>query len=534
MTNDHNTAALNIGEIKSALTRRSFLRNVAVTGIAAASAAGMPDMLRAQGASTLTWAKPLEATMLDPHISILGSSWEMLHLVYDSLIDVDDTLNPTPAIAESWEQESPTSYLFTIRSGVKFSNGADVTVADVVGSLKRVQDPATASWWLRPMGQIEDVAAVGDTQVRITLKVPHAPLLAALAATMCSILPMSLIENGELDVTKDMLGSGPYRIVSHEQDENWVVERNPHYYQDGLPKIDRIVVKIVPSDNTRIAQLRDGSVDIASFEASPDAALLLRGIPNVEVSVQEVTNYYILGLNAVWDQSPFQDVKLRQAVALTLDRDLIASIALGGGGQPTAVMAPSFGVCDTSKLANFGQDLDRARQLVAESGNEELAFELLVRNIPADIQMAQVIAQGVAKIGLTANIAVVDEGIWVQRAWIDNPSQFEATITWYAGYADPAISTLWWNPGVAGFTAGHVVHDDAVNAAIDAAYQTGGDARGPVLQDLCEKIDASANVIPLVTRQDTIAYRKDRLQAKLATVEGYAHTLRNAETFELS
>ena len=107
-------------------------------------------------------------------------------------------------------------------------------------------------------------------------------------------------------------------------------------------------------------------------------------------------------------------------------------------------------------------------------------------------------------------------------------------MTWYAGYADPAISTLWWNPGVAGFTAGHVVHDDAVNAAIDAAYQTGGDARGPVLQDLCEKIDASANVIPLVTRQDTIAYRKDRLQAKLATVEGYAHTLRNAETFELS
>ena len=243
MTNDHNPAALNIGEIKSALTRRSFLRNVAVTGIAAASAAGMPDMLRAQGASTLTWAKPLEATMLDPHISILGSSWEMLHLVYDSLIDVDDTLNPTPAIAESWEQESPTSYLFTIRSGVKFSNGADVTVADVVGSLKRVQDPATASWWLRPMGQIEDVAAVGDTQVRITLKVPHAPLLAALAATMCSILPMSLIENGELDVTKDMLGSGPYRIVSHEQDDNWVLGRNPHYYQDGLPKIDRIVFK---------------------------------------------------------------------------------------------------------------------------------------------------------------------------------------------------------------------------------------------------------------------------------------------------
>lgn len=520
-------------ELKSALTRRSFLRSVAMTGIAAAAVSNLPGVVRAQDASTMTWAKPLETTMLDPHTSILGSSWQMLHLVYDSLIDVDEDLQPIPAIAESWEQESPTSYLFTIRSGVKFSNGADLTVADVVGSLKRVQAPETGSWWVRPMGRVADVEAVGDTQVRVTLQEPHTPLIAALAATMCSILPMSLVESGELDVSREMLGSGPYRVVSHEQDDNWVLERNPNYWQEGLPKIDRIDVKIVPSDNTRIAQLRDGSVDIASFEASPDAPLLLRGIENVEVNVEDVTNYYFLGLNAVWDQSPFSDLKLRQAVALTLDRDLIANIALGGAGQPTAVMAPAYDACDTARLPNFAQDLERARKLVEESGHDGLSFELLVRNIPADIQMAQVIAQGVSQIGLTANIAVVDEGIWVQRAWIDNPSQFEAMISWYAGYSDPAISTLWWNPGVAGFTAGHVENNDEVNALIDAAYQTGGEARGEVLQNLCAKIDESANVIPLVTRQDTIAYRKDKLNAKLAHLEGYVHTLRNVETFEL-
>jgi len=533
MTYDNQSIDLSSEDLNEALTRRSFLRNAAMAGLAVASTSSIPGVLHAQGTSTLTWAKPLETTMLDPHTSILGSSWQMLHLVYDSLIDVDEDLNPIPAIAESWEQESPTSYVFTIRSGVKFSNGADVTVADVVGSLKRVQDPATGSWWVRPMGLIDDVAAVGDNQVRVTLQVPHTPLIAALAATMCSILPMSLVESGELDVSKAMLGSGPYQVVSHEQDDNWVLERNPHYWQEGLPKIDRIDVKIVPSDNTRIAQLRDGSVHIASFEASPDAGLLLGGVENVQVNVEDVTNYYILGLNAVWEQSPFKDIKLRQAVALTLDRDQIAEIALGGGGQPTAVMAPAFNACDTSKLPNFGRDLERAKQLVAESGNEGLSFELLVRNVPADIQMAQVIAQGVAQIGLTANIAVVDEGIWVQRAWIDNPSQFQAMITWYAGYADPAISTLWWNPGIAGFTAGHVENNDAINAAIEAAYQTGGEARGPVLQDLCAKIDDSANVIPLVTRQDTIAFRKDKLNARLARLEGYVHTLRNAETFEL-
>lgn len=532
---DHSKLNMNAcqDDMKAALTRRGFLRNAAMAGFATTVASGFPGGVSAQEGSTLVWAKPLETTMMDPHTAILGSSWQMLHLVYDSLIDVDDNLQPIPAIAESWEQESPTSYLFNIRQGVKFSNGEDLTVADVVGSIKRVQAAETGSWWVRPMGRIADVEAVGDTQVRLNLQEPHTPLIAALAATMSSILPMSLVESGELDVSKDMLGSGPYKIVSHAQDENWVLERNPHYWQDGLPKIDRIDVKIVPSDTNRIAQLRDGSVDIASFEASPDAPLLLRNVDNVETDVADVTNYYVLALNAVWDQSPFRDIKLRQAVALTLDRDLIANLALGGAGEPTSVMAPAYDVCDTSKLPNFGQDLDRARALVQESGNDGLSFELLVRNIPADIQMAQVIAQGVAKIGLTAKIAVVDEGIWVQRALIDNPSQFEAMISWYAGFADPAISTLWWNPGVAGFTAGHVEDNDQVNALIDAAYQTAGDERAAVLQDLCAIIDETANVIPLVTRQDTIAYRKDKLSANLAKLVGYVHTLRNVETFEL-
>lgn len=510
------------------LTRRAFLgAAAAAAGVGAMS--GLMSSALADGKKELVWAKPLETTQLDPHTSILGSSWQVLHLIYSSLVDVDGELKPIPALAESWTEESPTSYLFKLRQGIKFSDGSPLSVQDVIGSIMRVRDPKTGSFWQRPIGPIKQCEAVDDRNVRLLLEEPHAPLVPALAATMASILPMSKLKDGSFDPTKTMLGTGPFMVVEHVQDDHWILERNPYYWQSGLPHIDRITIRIVPNDNARIAMLSDGSADIASFEASPDAPLLLQNVPGLDIGVERSTNYYILGLNAVSESSPFTSDKLRQAVALSLDREQIKNIALGGVGDPTAVMAPAFKACDTATLPLFTRNVDRAKALVAEAGAGGKAFELLVRNIPADIQMAQVIKQGVAEIGLVANIAVVDEGIWVKRAWVDNPSEFQAMISWYAGYADPAISTLWWNPGLAGFTAGHVKDDPHIDQLIDKAYQTSGDGRASVLQELCAAIDSSANVIPLVTRQDTIAFRTGRIEGLTKQVEGYVHTLRGIE-----
>lgn len=515
------------------INRRSLLALSGGTALLSASGLlGKPAW--AQDAGQLVWAKPLETTQLDPHTSILGSSWQVLHLVYDSLVDVDGTLKPIPGLAETWEEESPLSYLFTLREGLMFSDGTPLTVEDVQGSLLRVVDPATGSFFARPLGPITAVDVVGSNQVRITLSAPHAPLLSALAATMASILPISKIADGTFDPTREMLGAGPYRVVEHVQDDHWLLERNPHYWQKGLPLIERILVRIVPSDNARIAMLSDGSVDIASFEAGPDAPLLLQSVPGIDVSVETSTNYYFLALNAVAEASPFRDERLRQAVALSLNREQIREFALGGVGDPTSVMAPAFAACDTSLLPLFNGDIERARALVAEAGAEGLTFELLVRNIPADIQIAQVIKQGVEQIGLATNIAVVDEGIWVTRAWVDNPSNFDAMISWYVGYGDPALSTLWWNPELAGFTAGHQAPVPALNELIEKAYQTVGPDRAPVLQDLCAAVDANANMIPLVTRQDTIAIRGGRLSGLPKQVEGYVHTLRGIEQADLT
>ena len=93
---------------------------------------------------------------------------------------------------------------------------------------------------------------------------------------------MKELSEGSFDPTKAMLGSGPFMVKEHLQDESWTLEKNPNYWREGHPKIDRLVIRIMPDDTTRIAGLREGRVDFATFE-NPDTPRLLKGVPNVDV-----------------------------------------------------------------------------------------------------------------------------------------------------------------------------------------------------------------------------------------------------------
>lgn len=516
--------------------RRTFLQRVGLGAAAFATTdLGLRRLAFAGSATgTIIWSKPLETKNLDPQTAILESAWQLSHMVYDQLTTMDDQMHTMPSLAQSWEQPTPTSYVFHLRGDVKFSNGRPMTVDDVAGSIERMIDPKTGSFWVKQVGQISSITRVDDKTLRIDLAVPYTPFLAALSASFASILPMKELKEGKFDPTKEMLGTGPYMVTEHVAYDHWTLKRNPYYWRAGLPRTDEVLVRIMPATNAQIAALRNGTVDIATFEASPDAPLLLRNLHDVTVVDQRGSNMYFLALNAVAKNSPFLNENLRRAIALTLDRQMMVNMAMGGVGEPTTVMAPVFNACDPAKLPYFRQNLKLARELLKESGSEHLSFELLVRNVPADIQLAQVVKQNVGRIGLTANISVLDEGIWVKRAWLTNPSQFQATIFWYAGYSDPSMVPLWWNPTVSGFTTGYTLEDAKLNGLIAAARRISDSnpARKGALQNVCTAIDETANVIPLVTRVDTIAYRSDKIKAKIVPVEGYGYTLRGIAEFQ--
>lgn len=520
------------------INRRDTLKTLLLTGVIATTGLQLSDdEAKAQTSpKVVVWAKPVEANMYDPHTSILGSSWELLHLTYDGLTALDAEMNPIPAIAESWEQASPTNYTFKLRKTAKFSNGREVTVDDVIGSLKRLTDPKTASFFRPQIGKIKSISSSGDGVVDIQLEEANAGLLGALASTMASIIPMKELADGTFDPTKQLLGTGPFRVVSHVQDDHWKLARNEHYWQAGLPFIDELTVRIIPADQSRIAGLRDGSIDVASFEASPDAALLLSGVEGIEIAQNPTTNVFQLCLNAVWDQSPFRDPKLRQAVVLSLDRQKMIDVALGGIGELSSVMAPVFNACDTTKLPFYTRDIEKAKKLVAETGVGALKFTLAIAPMPVFSLLAQIVKENVAELGLEADISVSDEGSFIKKVWVDNPSTFQAAMTWYAGHTDPAMVPLVWNPEVSGFTAGHIPNDPEYNAVLALARRLPADdpARAEALQKVCTKVDEMAIVVPLVTRIDTVVYRKEKF-AKFETAhrDGYATTLYGIENAEL-
>jgi peptide/nickel transport system substrate-binding protein len=461
---------------------------------------------------------------LDPQPAANGGTWRILNVNYETLVGLDPQMKPTPKLATAWRQTSPTTYVFDIRPGVKFSNGRAMTVDDVVGSMKRLIAPKLASLWAGVVGPISDVRAVGTSQVLITLEKPRSSFISSLANIPAAILPMKELDAGTFDPTKQVLGTGPYKVAAHRTNESWSMVRNPYYW--GPPaKAKTLTFKIMPDDAARIAALRSGSVQITTFEA-PDAQRLLKGQPNITTVVQKTTEYYELFLNAL--SSVFRDDRLRQAVALSIDRNKILSVAMGGVGQTTSVITPlgMEGSCNSAATPLSTPDLTKARQLVTAAGAQGKSVSILAStNNQSNKQIAQVLQENLQAIGLKVNVETIEIGQLVKRV-TSAKVDFDLDINNFAGYNDPSLVTTWWNPRLAQFNKGFMKSDARLNKLIDQGFATPpGPARAAVLQQACDRAAEGANMIPLVTKPNVIAYRSDKVNASFAQIDGLAQPL---------
>lgn len=493
---------------------------------------GSPSGRPASGGAgkQLVWGKPAEADILDPTLIGSGAASELLNLTYERLVDLDGNLKVIPKLAESWQQTSSTTYVFNLRKGVKFSNGREMTVADVVGSLKRVMDPKTSALWSSQLG-IRDVVASGREQVKVTLTRPRASFLAALAASQAAVLPMKELDAGTFDPKKELLGTGPFKVTARSQGESWTFVRNPYYWQPGLPRIEKLTIRILPEDAARIAALRDGSIDFTTFE-NPDSLRLLKGQANVKTVTQTTTDFYRVDVNA--KSSIFRDDRLRQALALSIDRDAVRNVALGGIGMPTAAVSPVFqGMCDPAQVPFAKPDTLRARQLVDAAGAAGKTVEILTAaQVPMASQIAQVIQQNLARTGLKVRIVQLDGGALLKRGYTGKTANFDLVVGWLFGYADPSMVVTWWNPGLADFTKAWMKPDAQTNDLIEKSSTAApGSDRTSLLRDICSRIAQDANMIPLVSKDAIAAFRTDKVSAVIPPVEGYGIPLRQLAEF---
>jgi peptide/nickel transport system substrate-binding protein len=504
---------------------------VIAAGCVACSASPDGTSGAGRGEKRLVWGKPAEADLLDPTLAGSGTASELLNLTYERLVDLDGNLKIVPRLAESWRQTSPTTYDFTLRQGVKFSNGRAMTAADVTGTFDRVVDPKIGSLWASQLG-IRSVTSSDEAHVTFTLTQPRTSFLAALAASRAAILPMKELRADTFDPKKQLLGTGPFKVVAHSQGESWSLVRNPYYWQRGLPKVDKLTIRIMPDDAARTAALRDGTIDVTTYE-NPDAIRLLKGQAGIATKVQSTTDFYRLDVNA--KSSVFRDERLRQALALSIDRDAISRLVLAGVGRPTAAVSPVFaGICDPATVPFAKPDAGRARQLVQAAGAAGKTVGIMtIPQSPMATPIAQLIQRSLQSAGLKVHIDRVDIGEATKRAYIGKTADFDLSVGWLFGYADPGMVVTWWNPDLAAFTKAWMVSDGQMNTLIKQGTTAVGATRTQTLHSICDRVAQNANMIPLVSKDAIIAYRADKIAPSIPPVEGYGVPLRHIAEFQL-
>ncbi len=493
------------------------------TGFAAESDASAPS------GGVLTVAMPTDSTEAngyDPATADRSRTWTMLSLVYETLTTVDENFEPQAGLAASWEQTSDTEYVFQLRDDAVFSNGRAVTAEDVAGSLNRMR--AAGGSWASQLSSVTAVTATGEHEVTITLSTAYTPLLSALAHPDTGILPMEELEAGTFDPTTEMLGSGPLVLAEHVQDQGWtfdINEENPLADELGFSELD---IQILPDEATRIAALRDGSVDFALLDDA-DSLTQLSDEEDVATIAQANSDFTFLMLNAKDESRVTADADIRQAINAAVDRQQIIDVALGGYGVVTGV-TPA--ILPGSCSAEDSLTLDMTDEEITEA-LDGLELDLLVRtSVPSEVTTGQVIQQQLSAYGAVVNLEQVDSGTFTERVYRTDPSSFDIGLASYAGYVDPSSVTTWWDIAGSKIADNYAIDDLDIDELIQTAQTLeNGDERTETFESLCAAVNEQSMMVPLTSRTSFFAYRTDQLSPTVKAADGFGNVLQNIVEF---
>jgi peptide/nickel transport system substrate-binding protein len=331
----------------------------------------------------------------DPYLT---NSALHVHAFYTYLIDyaADDDYTPVPAGAEKWEFASDhRSVTITLRQAA-FHSGAPVTAKDVVAGVERALDKEAAFTLAQPSAFIKSATPVDERTVRLDFTEPTPEGLVHYWMFAFPLVPAASNDPKQLE-TKPA-GSGPYRMASFSKDRSLVLERNPGYWERGKPHLDRIEVRFFNDEDSVVAALESGDVDGVAYTELRNADRLRDRFSLVEGGGR-MDLFFMNGA-----RPPFDNKKLRQAVARAIDRERIIKQVRFGMGEPvyTAFM-PSSPAFDRSYLDSHGFDLDAAAALLRASG-APLTATAGIGTEPAARDIIQIIQADLKKIGFDLRI----------------------------------------------------------------------------------------------------------------------------------
>jgi peptide/nickel transport system substrate-binding protein len=380
----------------------------------------------------LVIARDLAINSLDPHVAFCDTCQIYLSATYQGLVKLaPDDRTIEPLLATSWEaNEDQTQFTFRLNPDAVFSDGSPVEAKDVKWTFERLKNrQGDPSFMMSGVASIETPDA---HTVIVNMDRPNSEFLGILAAPYAGIVNSELAEaNGavagedaasadtaEAWFLQNSAGSGPYVLAAYSPDEELRFARNENFWGED-PPIGEVVIEHTSAAVSQAQMLQSGAADIA-MQIDPDTAEMLVGSPDITIETVPSYNfiYVVFGPGAAGNKVPLEK-NVRQALAYALDYDGIIEFTVGGRGEPQASPIPN-GFPGTHDLPMPVEDLDRARELLAEAGLEggfeidAMAASMNIYGVDLTLLM-QKVQQDLARVNVTVNIQPVANAVWRER-----------------------------------------------------------------------------------------------------------------------
>ncbi|MDX0432021.1 ABC transporter substrate-binding protein [Sinorhizobium medicae] len=352
-----------------------------------------PALSTSASAASLRWGSRADIYSLDPDSVPSTSNLAFLNHIYEGLIRYGPNFEIEPALATEWKLIDDKHWRFTLRKGVKFHNGADFTADDVVASMNRVSDPASPLRGNIPL--YVGVKKVDDFTVDIEVSAPTALFLNDMTNIFMfnakwltdnkAEKPTDIASNTENYATHNTNGTGPFKLESRVPDSKTVLIVNDLWWDQKKHNLDRIEYVPIASAATRVAALLSNEIDLVDSAPIQDLPRL-ESSPGIKVSKRTELRTVFIGFNGKAKledgrANPFLDVRVRQAVDASIDRDLINKKIMRGLARPSgSLIAPEIAGYAKSLDTYQPVDTELAQKLLAEAGQEGLAFTYLCMN----------------------------------------------------------------------------------------------------------------------------------------------------------
>lgn len=394
-----------------------------------------------QLANKLVVAVPAEPPELDPTTNAAAAIDQIVnHNIYEGLVMIDSKGNIIPGLAESWDiSEDGLVYTFYLRRGVKFHDGHELTAADVVYTFERNRNPETGVPHPEYYSPIEGIEALDDYTVQFTLSKVTPQFLTTLGLGDSVVLPSGAAD----ELRNQPNGTGPFKFVEWVAGDHITLAKFEDYWQEGIPYLDEVVFKFIPDPSAALAALQAGDVDVVvRMEAA--VALAVRDTPGLKVVSGPQNLVQIMAINN--SREPFNDVRVRRAIAYAINKDEVIQGTMFGYGTPIGSHLTPVSPYYIDLNWMYPYDPGRAKALLAEAGYPEgfAATLRLPQTYALHIRTGEIIADQLARVGIEVRLEIIEWGRWLEEVYKN--ADYDLTVIGHIGKMDPAADMTGYGP----------------------------------------------------------------------------------------